>query len=155
MAITVTNHDYDLTNTVINGAKLDTSVPADATLKARQVVFYADGDYVKAKWATNAIGTADFSGAGTDDLTFSGTYTGTEAENVYYVEVTAAGTPDTVKFCDSDGNAIRTGISCSTTFTSLADGITFLTTSASGHTSGDKWYTTCAAIKSGNVSSGA
>lgn len=153
MAYKVDPLTNDLAVVNINGVKLNTSAPT--SLNAREGVFYLDGDYIKAKWATNAIGAADFSGAGSDDLTYSGTYTGTESNRVVYCEITATGTPDTFKICDSEGTTIRSGVSCSTSYTALVDGVTAKYTSASGHTEGDKWYSTIAALKTGNVSSGA
>lgn len=76
-----------------------------------------------------------FTGAGLDDATFSGTYTGTDAVS-FTVVVTATGT---FKWKKNDG-AYTTGVAMTGSAQALSDGISVTWGATTGHTIGD--YTT-------------
>ena len=143
----------ELTETTITGGAITVGVPA--TYDAREAKFYLDANNsLCIAYADNTISAVDFSGAGTDNLTAGGTYAGTAANTVYHVQIYAAGTPDTFAVYDSSNTLMRSGVEIDGTAQDLLDGITGTFATTSGHTSGDKWYITVAALHSGVLISG-
>ncbi len=82
----------------------------------------------------------EFFGVGLDDLTSSGTYTGTTGAT-YTVIIGITGvppTPDTFKWQKDDG-AFTTGVNCAITAITLSDGVQITFGAINGHTSNEKW----------------
>ena len=79
------------------------------------------------------------SGVGLDDLSSSGTFTGTEP-STYIVEITAAGTPDTFRWSDDGGVTWTTGVAITGAAQLLSKGVSVTFAATTGHTLGDKWY---------------
>lgn len=91
------------------------------------------------------VGTAIITGAGLDDLTAGGTYTGEENIDVR-VEIDGTGTPDTVKISYDGGTTWHTQTMNITSTMYLNYGIELTWGATTGHTSGDYWDLTCSAL---------
>ena len=105
----------------------------------------------------DTIGVANtaFSGTGLDDATLVGHYTGANSKT-YYVRIDGVGTGtggvDTFEWStDNFTSTVATGVDCTTTNTSLSDGVSVRFNADTGHTSGDTWSGTAAPV---NVDSG-
>lgn len=83
------------------------------------------------------------------DETWSGTYSGA-LTRAYYVEIDAAGAPDTFKW-SVDGGATyeATGVSVSASPTLLDNGISIAWAATTGHAVGDRWTTVVSEGQSG------
>lgn len=88
-------------------------------------------------FASASVGADTFLGAGLDDLTTGGTYTGEESET-FRVEVDATGAPDTFKWKRGNG-AYTTGVAMTGSAQTLADGVEVTFAATTGHTLGDAW----------------
>lgn len=77
-----------------------------------------------------------FTGSGLDDLTLSGTFSGT-VPTTYTVTVASTGTPDTFDW--TDGTNSGTGVSMSTSPILLSNGISITFGADTGHTLSDSW----------------
>jgi len=87
---------------------------------------------------TTEILTALFQGSGLDDLTQSGTYTGSD-NNVYEVMIDSiSASPDTFKWRKGDGSW-TTGVACSTSNVLLGEGVSIKFGAIDGHTLNDSW----------------
>jgi len=84
------------------------------------------------------VGVKQFTGAGLDDATFGGTYTGTTVLSTYEVEIDATGTPDTFKW-RKDAGGYTTGVAITGSAQTLAEGVTITFAATTGHTLGNKW----------------
>jgi hypothetical protein len=84
-----------------------------------------------------------FTGTGLNDLTpVSDGYQGTSkyGTSPYRVQIDSNGTPDTFKWSTDGGLTwVATGVNCSTSVTSLQDGIYVKFGATTGHTIGDYW----------------
>lgn len=81
----------------------------------------------------------DFSGAGVDDITVGGVYTG-DRDRCYEVAIDAEGTPDTFQWRPSCSfGSYTTGVSVAASATTLENGITVLWTGTDNHTNTDSW----------------
>lgn len=85
------------------------------------------------------VGRKTFTGSGLNDLTPSGTFTGS-VDMDYVVEIDGTGTPDTFKWSDDDGSTWTTGVSITGSAQTLNNGVQITFGATTGHTSGDKWY---------------
>ena len=88
----------------------------------------------------NVIEAAVFTGAGLDDATSGGVYTGTSTV-IFEVEIDAEGDPDTFKWKKGAG-AYTTGIVITGAAQTLSDGVTITFAAVTGHTLADKWNIT-------------
>lgn len=82
---------------------------------------------------------AVFNGAGIDDLSSGGTFTG--ASNLsFMIEIDAEGTPDTFKWSKDGGLTWEaSGVAITGATQSLIEGVTIDFIATTGHTLGDKW----------------
>ena len=97
------------------------------------------GDFFEITEASSIIGEATFVGAGLDDMTSGGTYTGL-SDKKYIVEIDGVGTTDTFKWSDDDGNTFsKTGVSITGAPQQLNDGVAVTFSNTVGHTRNDKW----------------
>ena len=85
-----------------------------------------------------------FTGAGLDDLTVAGLFTGT-VPTTYTVTVASTGTPDTFDW--TDGTNTGTGVSMSTSPISLSNGISISFGADTGHTLTDSWTWTYSKVQ--------
>lgn len=86
---------------------------------------------------SRTIGSPVFTGAGLDDLSVGGIYTGDE-DIEYEVEIDAAGAPDTFTW-SKDGEVQATGVSITGSEQDLDNGVTVNFDATTGHTLADKW----------------
>ncbi len=86
------------------------------------------------------ITNVSFAGAGLNDTTFTGIYTGTVA-GVLSIEIDATGAPDTYKW-SIDGGPEITGISITGGGQVVVDGVIVTFAATTGHTLGDLWLVT-------------
>lgn len=75
---------------------------------------------------------------GTDDLSVSGTYSGTE-DIRYIVEIDATGTPDTFRWSDDDGATYTSGVAITGAAQALSNGVSITFGSTTGHNTNDSW----------------
>ena len=101
-------------------------------------LYIANGADPLLKWSGREVGDATQDGDGLDDLTAGGSYTGTTPQE-YVVEITATGTPDTLKWSDDGGETYTTGVSITSGDITLSDGVTISFGATTGHTLGDSW----------------
>lgn len=76
-------------------------------------------------------------GSGLDDATSGGTYTGTN-RSVYTMEITATGTPDTIRWRENETDWVS-GISITGSAQTLNKGVTVTFGATTGHTLNDVW----------------
>lgn len=98
------------------------------------------GDFYKID-TTNTVGPATFDGAGLDDMTSEGTFTGS-ADASYLVEIdgTPSGGPDTFKWSDNGGTTFNaTGVAITGAVQTLNLGVQILFAHTTGHTKPDQW----------------
>jgi hypothetical protein len=117
-----------------NGGKLNPDSPfrTDVPSRSELVVYNYD----------SSPGPVFFTGTGLDDLTASGTFTGTTNRN-FRIQIDGVGTPDTFRWTKSsatttivwDGSAIP--ISAGTT--TLTEGMSITFAATTGHTLNDRW----------------
>ncbi len=110
----------------------------------RYAVTYArSGNYgCESNPIKSVVGTDIFTGAGLNDLTPGGTYTGS-VTRTFKVEIDGTGTPDTIKYSVDGGT---TWISTTMPITGtmyLLYGVTLTFGATTGHTSGNYWTFTC------------
>lgn len=110
----------------------------------RYAVSYArSGNYPNESNPIKAIvGSATQTGAGLDDLTPGGTYTGDEDVTIR-VEIDGTGTPDTMKWSKDGGVTWASTTMPLTSTVYLPYGIELTWGATTGHTSGDYWDFTC------------
>jgi len=97
---------------------------------------------------SKSVGSVVFTGAGLNDMTNGGVYTGTEDKN-YVVEIDGTGTPDTFKWSDDGGETYTEGVAITGAAQALSNGITVTFQATTGHTLGDKWEFTALAFDTG------
>jgi len=90
------------------------------------------------------IGSITFIGAGLNDMSNSGEYTG-DVDKDYIVEIDLAAATDTFKWSDDGGLTWTPNIPITGTPQTLSYGIVVKFTTITGHTLGDKWEFTCRA----------
>ncbi len=90
--------------------------------------------------ANSSVGAAVFSGAGTDDAVFDGTYIGATA-TTYTVVIDSEGSPDTFKWKVGSG-AYTSGVAITGAAQTLSNGVTIAFGSTTGHTLNDQWVST-------------
>jgi len=88
----------------------------------------------------SGVGITTFTGAGLNDGTFSGTYTGSTVLSTYEVEIdSSVASPDTFKW-RKDAGSYTTGVSITAGVAqTLAEGVKITFAAADGHTLGNKW----------------
>lgn len=85
---------------------------------------------------------ATIEGAGLNDITSSGTFTGLVTRKMV-VQIDAAGTPDTFKWSKDGGKSWDAEtVAVTGSAQTLTEGITITFGATTGHASGDKWYFT-------------
>lgn len=88
---------------------------------------------------TNAPSVAVITGAGLDDLTSGGAFTGTGVIN-FKAEIDAEGTPDTFKWSDTGGATWNAeGVAITGAAQTLSNGVTITFAATTGHTLADYW----------------
>ncbi|MGB2032121.1 MAG: hypothetical protein ACPHX9_07610, partial [Candidatus Poseidoniaceae archaeon] len=125
----------------------DVTVAGDLTVLGTQTV--ADSNNIAISGAFNYLNRGDtigdtntgFSGTGLDDGVYTGHYTGTASNKVYYVEIDSShGNDDTFKWSnDNFTTTLGSNISITGEDQALSDGISIKFNATSGHTVGDKW----------------
>ena len=102
------------------------------------------------------VGTAVFVGAGLNDATAGGTYSGTALTPPYVryrVEIDAAGTPDTFRWSLDDGATwVQQNVAVTGGAQSLSDGVQITFTATTGHTVGDRWMIDAGILQATSVS---
>lgn len=88
----------------------------------------------------NYIKAVVFTGAGLNDATSGGTYSGT-VNATYTVIIDATGTPDTFKWKKNSGS-FTTGVAITGSAQTLSDGVTITFAATTGHTLNDQWVIT-------------
>ncbi len=88
------------------------------------------------------VGSKTFTGAGLNDLTPGGTFTGNETM-AFRVQIDGNGTPDTIKYSMDGGATWATTTLAITTTMYLLYGVTLTFGATTGHTSGNYWDFTC------------
>lgn len=102
---------------------------------------------------TSYAGISAYGGTvGLNDVTFSGTYTGTAASS-FTVEVTGTGTPDTVRWRKGTG-AWTTGVTLTGSAQLMSDAVSFRAAATTGHTLGDTWTYTLGGVTAVVTASG-
>jgi hypothetical protein len=97
------------------------------------------GDFFKIESASSTIGTPIFTGAGIDDLTASGTYTGT-LSRTYRVQIDGDIIPNTFRWSDTDGDVWNdSNVPITATNQLLNEGVFVRFGSSIGHTLNDYW----------------
>ena len=113
------------------------------TMGGNQGLWQGNGTHMVDIKTTSYFDSVTFTGTGLDDLdTWSNGYTGLSGNGVvsYRVQIDANGTPDTFKWSTDNGSTwTATGVNCSTSVTSLQDGIYVKFGATTGHTIGDYW----------------
>lgn len=125
----------------------DVTVAGDLTVLGTQTV--ADSNNIAISGAFNYLNRGDtigdtntgFSGTGLDDGVYTGHYTGTASNKVYYVQIDSShGSDDTFKWSnDNFTTTLGSNIAIDGTDQALSDGISIKFNATSGHTVGDKW----------------
>jgi phage tail sheath gpL-like len=88
--------------------------------------------------APTALSTPIFTGTGLNDLTISGTYTGT-TNKVYIIEINTAATPDTFNWSDNDGSTWTSAVAMTGSPQLLSNGVSVDFAATTGHTDEDSW----------------
>jgi hypothetical protein len=125
----------------------DVTVAGDLTVLGTQTV--ADSNNIAISGAFNYLNRGDsigdtntgFSGTGLDDGVYTGHYTGTASNKVYYVQIDSShGSDDTFKWSnDNFTTTVAANVAITGNDQALSDGISIKFNAASGHTVGDKW----------------
>ena len=125
----------------------DVTVAGDLTVLGTQTV--ADSNNISISGAFNYLNSGDtigdtntgFSGTGLDDGVYTGHYTGTASNKVYYVQIDSShGNDDTFKWSnDNFTTTLGSNITITGDDQALSDGISIKFNATSGHTVGDKW----------------
>jgi len=85
------------------------------------------------------VNTATFTGAGLDDLTSGGTFSGGTSKD-FRIKIDATGTPDTFKWSNDGGTTWgTTGVSITGSAQTLEEGVTVTFAATTGHTLDDEW----------------
>ncbi len=92
------------------------------------------------KTVSSAVGAVAFTGAGLDDATSAGSYSGASVA-VFTVEIDANGTPDTFKW-NKDGGSDTTGVAITGAAQAVSESVTIEFAATTGHTIGDLWTIT-------------
>lgn len=96
-------------------------------------------NHIYKAFTTNNIGTAEITGAGLDDCTSGGTYTGT-ANKDYRVHIDLAAATDTFKWSNDGGSTWEaTGVAITGAAQTLELGVTVTFAATTGHTLNDYW----------------
>ena len=91
------------------------------------------------KATSGTLGVDSFTGSGLDDLSASGTYTGSHNETLR-VEIDATGTPDTFRWSRDGGSTWEaSGVSITGSAQLLAAGVSVTFAATTGHTTSDYW----------------
>lgn len=89
--------------------------------------------------ADRPLSSVTFSGSGLNDLTVSGTYTGS-LNATYVVVIDAEGTPDTFKWSNDGGDTYEaTGVAITGSAQTLEKGISVTFAATTGHTNTESW----------------
>ena len=113
------------------------------TMGGDQGLSQGNGTHMVDVKTTSYFDSVTFTGTGLDDLDkWSSGYTGLTGNGAvsYRVQIDANGTPDTFKWSTDNGSTwTAEGVNCSTSVTSLQDGIYVKFGATTGHTIGDYW----------------
>lgn len=125
----------------------DVTVAGDLTVLGTQTV--ADSNNIAIAGAFNYLNRGDtigetntgFTGSGLDDGVYTGHYTGTASNKVYYVQIDSShGSDDTFKWSnDNFTTTVAANVAITGNDQTLSDGISIKFNATSGHTVGDKW----------------
>ena len=130
-------------STVASSAS-STGVPGQGTGAYRYAItYFRGGNYgCESNPLKSVVGSATFTGAGLNDLTVSGTYTGAVTKT-FRVQIDGTGTPNTIKWSEDAGVTWNSKLINVTTTMYLSYGIVLTFGATTGHTSGDYWAFTC------------
>lgn len=135
------------TQAYVDYMKIGDSSSGELNGRYRYAVTYArnGGNYpAESNPIKSIIGAATFTGAGLDDCTPSGTFTGSK-EMKYRIEIDGT-TPDTIKISYDNGNTwVVTGLPLATSMY-LSYGIKLAFGATTGHTLTERWDFTCSAL---------
>lgn len=109
---------------------------AGVTLFRKQTASWTLPEGVTAAWYAR-VGLPYFIGAGIDDLTFGGNYTGS-AVGIYTIEIDAQGTPDTFEW-SYNGTVVASTVAITGTAQTLNNGVTITFAATTGHTLTNSW----------------
>ncbi|MBK8138450.1 MAG: hypothetical protein IPK52_22000 [Chloroflexi bacterium] len=109
---------------------------AGVTLFRKQTASWVLPEGVTAAWYAR-VGTPFFTGAGVDDLTFGGNYTGA-AVGTFLVEIDLQGTPDTFEW-SFNGTVGASGVAITGSAQTLSNGVTITFATTTGHTLANSW----------------
>ena len=122
----------------------DTGIPGEGQGSYRYAVtYFRTGNYgCESNPLKCIVGSPTFVGTGLDDLTVAGTYTG-DVTKTFRVQIDGAGTPDTVKWSEDDGETWNSKLINITIPLYLSYGLTLAFGATTGHTATEYWYFTC------------
>lgn len=98
----------------------------------------------KGNWSSYSMSAVVFTGAGLNDATSGGTYSGSGGTNTYTVIIDGTGTPDTFKWKKNSGS-FTTTVAITGAAQTLTDGVTITFSATTGHTLNDQWVITVTA----------
>lgn len=149
--VDVQNHSFEVLR-ITGNSHMDGNLTVDGDLIVQGTQTIATTEnisiggaftYLNAGDTIGATNTA-FTGSGLDDGELIGHFEGTTS-TTYYVKIDATGTPDTFSWSkDNFSTTEATGVSCSTSGTTLDSGIKVKFNATTGHTVGDIWSGTAA-----------
>lgn len=97
------------------------------------------GDFFEINSASSTIGYPTFTGSGLDDMSTSGSYTGT-TDKKYKIVIDSIGATDTFKWSDDDGVTFSaTGVNITGGIQTLNNGVQVTFINTVGHTVNDSW----------------
>lgn len=97
----------------------------------------------KARVESGTISPPTFTGAGLNDMTAGGSFSGLGSAT-YVITIATTGTPDTFNW--TDGTVTVTGVSMTGSSQSLNNGVTVDFSATTGHTAGNQWTFTASAF---------
>ncbi len=128
-----------------------TTTPAETGKFRYAVTFFRGGNYgCESNPILSKVGTVSFSGAGLNDMTVSGTYTGVTTRT-FRVQVDGTGTPDTVKWSEDGGDNWNSATLNMASSVYLPYGITLAFAATTGHTATNYWEFTCSVCSASPV----
>ena len=116
------------------------TITTDYTYSTKVIGTLTKGLIDWVNWHDPYINTEVFAGVGLDDLTSGGTYSGSDIQKTYVIEIDTTGTPDTFQWSDDGGSTWNaTGVSITGAAQTLNDGVQITFGATTGHTLADQW----------------
>jgi pectate lyase-like protein len=104
-------------------------VPPDASMSPGDGTLYINPN--------NGLLLYNFQDTSLDDITSAGAFTGSAAAT-YTIQITAAGTPDTIQW-QKNGGSWTAGVALTGSAQTMSDGVQFIAAATTGHTVGTIW----------------